>query len=88
MNEHDTPETTVLGMEPEDLDGHTIEELSNYLEAGRAPADPSIDGSPGCKIALDALERLRTLSPELLAADTEAEPEPEESWVQSILAGI
>ncbi len=88
MNEHDTPDIAGLGMEPEDLDGHTIEELSDYLEAGRAPANPSIDGSPGCRIALDALERLRALSPELLAADTEAEPAADENWVQSILSGI
>lgn len=88
MNEHDTPDSTRLQMEPEALDGHTIEELSDYLEAGRAPADPSIDGSPGCRIALDALERLRALSPELLTADSEAEPVPDESWVQGILAGI
>ena len=39
----------------EDLDGHTIEELSDYLDAGRTPVDASIEGSPGCRIALDAL---------------------------------
>lgn len=88
MNEHDTPELRGLGMGPEDLDGHTIEELSDYLDAGRAPADPSIDESAGCQIALDALQRLRSLTPELLAADTEAESEPDEGWVQNILAGI
>ncbi len=88
MTEHDTPEPPALGLEPEDLDGHTIEELSDYLESGRTPADPSIDQSPGCRIALDALERLRTLTPELLAVDTAAEPEPDEGWVQTVLAGI
>lgn len=88
MNEHDTPELPGLRLEPEDLDGHTIEELSDYLDAGRTPADPSIDRSPGCQIALDALGRLRALSPELLAADTAAEPAPDEGWVQNILAGI
>jgi uncharacterized alkaline shock family protein YloU len=86
MNEHDT--SGAFGMDPEDLDGHTMEELSDYLEAGRTPANPSIDGSPGCQIALDALARLRALTPELLAADTAAEPPPKESWVQGILAGI
>lgn len=88
MNEHDTPELPGLRLEPEDLDGHTIEELSDYLDAGRTPADPSIDRSPGCQIALDALGRLRALTPELLAADTAAEPAPDEGWVQNILAGI
>jgi uncharacterized alkaline shock family protein YloU len=75
-------------MEPEDLDGHTIEELSDYLDSERSPADRSIDESAGCQIALDALERLRALTPELLASDTAAEPEADETWVQSILAGI
>ncbi|GAA3663625.1 Asp23/Gls24 family envelope stress response protein [Microbacterium marinilacus] len=88
MSEHDTPGLPGLGLEPEDLDGHTIDELSDYLDAGRQPADPSIDQSPGCRIALDALARLRALTPDLLAADIAAEPEPDEAWVQGILAGI
>ncbi|WP_029150564.1 hypothetical protein [Microbacterium indicum] len=88
MNEHDAPGDPVLGVGPEDLDGHTIEELSDYLDAGRTPPDPSIDRSPGCRIALDALERLRDLTPELLAADTAAEPEPDDGWVQRVLSGI
>ena len=86
MNSHETPES--LGVEPEDLDGHTIEQLSDYLDSGRAPSDPSIDESAGCQIALDALERLRALTPDLIAADTAAEPEADETWVQNILAGI
>lgn len=88
MNDDDTPVLHGLGLEPEDLDGHTIEQLSDYLDRDRSPADPSIDQSPGCQIALDALERLRSLTPELLAADTAAEPEPDEGWVRSIFAGI
>ena len=86
MNTQDTPEP--LGMEPEDLDGHTIEELSDYLDSGRFPADPSIDESAGCQIALEALERLRALAPDLISADTAVEPEADENWVPSILAGI
>jgi len=77
-----------LGLDPGDLDGHTIEELMDYLDAGRSPADPSIEGAPGCVLALDALERLRALTPALVAQDEAAEPEPEASWVQSILSGI
>lgn len=84
INEH----RRLLGVSPEDLDGHTIEELSEYLEAGRLPADPLIDESAGCQIALDALERLRDLTPQLLAADTAAEPEADELWVQRILTDI
>lgn len=77
-----------LGLEPSDLDGHTIEELTDYLDAGRSPADPSIDDSAGCNLALDALERLRLLTPALIARDEAAEPEVDQGWVQSILSGI
>lgn len=86
MNTHDTPDP--LGMEPADLDGHTIEELSDYLDSGRTPANPSIDASAGCQIALEALERLRALTPDLIAADAAVESEADENWVQRILAGI
>ena len=88
MNQNDSPEKGIQDAEFANLDGHTIEELSDYLEAGRTPADPAIEGSPGCRIALDALMRLRELTPDLLLADTAAEAEPDESWVQGILAGI
>ncbi|MFK4759304.1 hypothetical protein ACI3KS_00070 [Microbacterium sp. ZW T5_45] len=77
-----------LGLEPDDLDGHTLEDLSDYLDAGRTPADASIDGSPGCQLALDALERLRRLGGELLEADAAAHPAVDESWVDRILGGI
>lgn len=88
MTEDDAPELRALGMEPDDLDGHTIEELTDYLEAGRQPADPSIDGSAGCRLALDALERLRGLTPALIAADTAHEDEADAGWVQQILGEI
>lgn len=76
------------GFDESELDGHTIEELTDYLEAGRTPANPSIDGSPGCVLALDALERLHALTPALMARDEAAEPEADPSWVRAILAGI
>lgn len=77
-----------LGVEPEELDGFTLEDLTDYLDAGRTPANPAIEESAGCRLALDALERLRALTPELLAADVAAEPATDEGWVQGILAGI
>ena len=82
------PELSTLGLEPEDLDGHTLEELTDYLDAGRTPANRSIDTSPGAQLALDALERLRELSPQLLATDADREPDLDESWVARILNGI
>ena len=86
--EDETPAPHRFELEPEDLDGHTIEELTDYLEAGRTPSDPSIDRSPACRLALDALERLSRLTPDLIAADLAAEPETDESWVRRVLGGI
>lgn len=87
-SEHDIPEPQRLGLEPADLDGHTMEELADYLDAGRTPADDSIESSAGCRIALDALQRLRLLTPALVAADLADEPATDDGWVQKILAGI
>jgi len=82
------PHDDTPGLEPDDLDGHTIEELADYLDAGRTPADPSIDSSPGCQTALAALQRLRTVSAGLLDAEASTEPEPDENWIGGILRNI
>jgi uncharacterized alkaline shock family protein YloU len=87
-DEHDSSTRRALSLEPTDLDGHTIEELTDYLEAGRQPTNPSIEESPGCQLALDALERLHGLGDELIDAETAAAPEADESWVDRILSGI
>ncbi|OAN35295.1 Asp23/Gls24 family envelope stress response protein [Microbacterium sp. H83] len=86
--EQEQHEVRRLGLEPDDLDGHTLDELTDYLEAGRQPVDPSIEASAGCQLALDALERLRGLSGQLIDADAAAMPEVDESWVDRILGGI
>lgn len=87
-DERETREVRWLGLEPTDLDGHTLDELTDYLDAGRQPADRSIDESPGCQLALDALERLQGLGAELIAAEAAAEPPVDENWVDRILSGI
>ncbi|MFK0242389.1 Asp23/Gls24 family envelope stress response protein [Microbacterium sp. NPDC090281] len=87
-DERDTPDVRRLGLEPTDLDGHTLDELTDYLDAGRKPADRSIDESPGCQLALDALTRLQGLGAELIAAEAAAEPAVDENWVDRILSGI
>jgi len=76
------------GDEPEGLDGHTIEELNDYLDDDRTPARESIDNSPGCQIALAALERLRGLTLTLLDRDVLAEPARDDTWVSSILENL
>jgi hypothetical protein len=85
-NEHDPLRR--LGLEPADLDGHTIEELGDYLDAGRTPRNPAIEESPGCQLALDALERLRGLGTALMDEDAASAPPADESWVDRILSGI
>lgn len=84
------PELRRLALDAEDLNGHTVEELSAYLDAERTPPDPSIDESPGCQLALQAMERLRGLSETLAMADVEAETSAahDESWVARILDSI
>jgi uncharacterized alkaline shock family protein YloU len=70
------------------LDGHTIEELSAYLDAERTPANFSIESSPGCQIALTALGRLREFTGHVLEAQAAAEPALADSWVQEIMGRI
>lgn len=70
------------------LAGHTIEELSDYLDAGCTPADPTIDASPECQIALRSLERLRTAQASLLSQDVARAADRDDSWVASILQNI
>lgn len=84
----DAPELRRLGLEPDDLDGHTVEELSAYLDADRTPADPSIDGSPGCQLALQAMGRLRSLSASLMRADVENAAASDDGWVGRVLSAI
>ena len=71
---HEDDQLRRLGLEPADLDGHTIEELSDYLDSGRTPRNPAIEESPGCQLALDALERLRGLGSALMDEDVSSAP--------------
>ncbi|MDR6571710.1 hypothetical protein J2X60_000335 [Curtobacterium sp. 320] len=75
-------------LEPDDLDGHTIDELADYLDAGMQPADPSIDHSAACQNALAAIVRLRQSSLGSLEAAAEQEAPADESWISGVLANI
>jgi hypothetical protein len=75
----------LLRLEPDDLDGHTLDELSDYLDRGQQPADPSIDGSPACRIALSALQRLRAVTGSFLEDDERAAG-TDEDWIGRVLA--
>ena len=76
------------GLDPESLDGHTVEELSDYLDAGRSPRDPSIEDSPGCVIALDALARLRTATWAMLEAEAAEDAGRDEVWIKNVMENI
>ncbi|WP_322410072.1 Asp23/Gls24 family envelope stress response protein [Microbacterium invictum] len=68
--------------------GKTIEELSEYLDAGRAPYDPDIETCPECLNALDALARVGALSRDLVADDASRLPPPPDSWFDALFATI
>ncbi|WP_043709816.1 Asp23/Gls24 family envelope stress response protein [Leifsonia aquatica] len=79
--------TDPLLPEDEMIDGHTLDELSDYLARGRTPADASIDGSAECRAALEALERLSRTTRTMLEADAASRP-TDDGWVGRILDGI
>jgi hypothetical protein len=74
------------GFGPEDLDGHTLEELADYLERDRRPVDPSIEESPACLIALDALQRLRDTAGSFL--DDDQADAASDDWIGAVLEAI
>ncbi|MDP9027257.1 MAG: hypothetical protein M3N46_06830 [Actinomycetota bacterium] len=82
-----TDPDTVLGLEPDDLDGHTIDELEDYLEQGRSPANPSIDNSPACQIALNALQRLNNAARALLDPSF-VDSHSDDDWIASAITRI
>lgn len=75
-------------LEPDDLDGHSIDELADYLDAGMQPPDPSIDGSPACQNALAAILRVRHASLGSLEVAARDEAPADESWIGGVLANI
>lgn len=75
-------------LDPGRLGGHTVEELSDYLDRDRTPADPTIEDSPECRLALDAMTRLRTLARALIEDDARRDRAGDDAWVRGILAGL
>ncbi|WP_200919324.1 Asp23/Gls24 family envelope stress response protein [Curtobacterium sp. Leaf261] len=75
-------------LDPALLDGHTVDELTDYLDAGMLPADPSIDDSPVCQNALAAIARVRAASRGSLDAAALDEAPADDSWVGRILSNI
>jgi hypothetical protein len=63
----------------------TLERLADYLDAGREPYDPVIEDVPENAGQLAVLERLRSLSGQIVADDAAAEPAPDPSWFSAVM---
>ena len=68
--------------------GYTLEQLGEYLDAGRQPAIPAIDDNAECQAVLASLERVGSLSRELVTRDAAESPALDESWFGSLLGAI
>lgn len=68
--------------------GYTLEQLGEYLDAGRTPANPAIDNNAECQAVLASLERYGTLSRDLVARDEVDGGPLGESWFGSLLSEI
>jgi hypothetical protein len=75
-------------LDNDDLDGHTVESLSDYLDRGRQPRDPAIEASPAAQHALAALSRLRAVAPRVIIADADQFAPKNENWISRILDQI
>jgi uncharacterized alkaline shock family protein YloU len=73
---------------PDDLDGHSMEDLGDYLDRGRNPVDPSIENSAACRLALANMTRLRELSRSAMERQALLDPERDDGWIASLLETI
>jgi len=70
------------------IDGYTLDQLSDYLDDGMTPADPGIDNSPACQIALASLRSVRAATVAMIEAEAATEPEPDTAWFARMLGAI
>ncbi len=82
MNPESDPDTDIGGS------GYSLEQLADYLDRGRTPGIPEIDENAECQAMLDSLERLGTLSTELVSKDALDSPGVDETWLATLLATI
>jgi uncharacterized alkaline shock family protein YloU len=66
--------------------GYTLEDLSAYLDRGRAPAIAAIDTNAECQAVLASLERFGALSRELV--DRESREPLAEGWFDSVMRDV
>ncbi|RFA13175.1 hypothetical protein B7R22_13850 [Subtercola boreus] len=75
-------------LDDDNLDGFTVDALSDYLDHGRQPRNSDIEGSAAAQHALAALSRLRTVAPRIVNADAEYFTPKHENWITRILDQI
>lgn len=68
--------------------GHSLDQLGDYLAAGRQPANPYIDTCAECQAALHALEQLNSLTAELIHHDSQEQSDADADWLGSIFSNI
>ena len=68
--------------------GFTLDDLSDYLDRGRVPAIRAIDESPECQAMLASIERMGSLTRDLVAQDQREQPALEEGWLGGLLEAI
>lgn len=72
----------------DDLDGHTMEELGDYLDRGRTPYDPSIETSAACRLALVGMTRMQELARTALEHESGRDPARDDAWISGLLDTI
>lgn len=68
--------------------GHSLEELSIYLDTGEFRDPGHLPGCPECQAGLTSLRRLTALGEELFEADVAAAGSGTDDWMQSILDNL
>jgi hypothetical protein len=82
-----TPDVNAVPAD-DDLDGHTMEELGDYLDRGRTPYDPSIENSAACRLALTNMARVQELSWSALERESQLDPDRDDAWITGLLDTI
>jgi len=72
----------------DDLDGHTMQELSDYLDRERTPFDASIESSAACRLALAGMTRLQELSWTAMTRQSALDPHRDDAWITGLLDTI
>ena len=78
----DVPETD------DTVDGIPVDRLVDYLDAGRTPRDPVIEGSAACRLYLQSLARVHELSRASLEHEAARRPDRDGAWIDGLLDSI